>query len=111
MFDGLWVVAVTYLGQAGVVEASQWGVLTEGLAVVLILGSLLCMVGPRRVFYVEAVVTLFLAASIVVAPTPDAIAFVTLGITAVAFVLSATAARWEPRVSEQSHPMNLPVFG
>jgi hypothetical protein len=89
------------------------GTITLGLAVLLILNSLACFIGPRRIFY--GITVLGLAIDLVVGVNSSAIApgslYLTLGLATLAAVLGVMAARQRTGVSEQSHPMNLPVFG
>lgn len=118
---GLWTVAVSYLdGRLHTCPATGcppsgsglWDVVVPALSVVLILDSFVCLVGPRRVFYASAALSGVLAASVLLGPSLETmVLYVTLGLLSVEFVLSIIAARWETKVSEQSHPMNLPVFG
>ncbi len=82
----------------------------QGVAVVLVLASAVSFVGPKKVFYASAALCAVLAVLILGSDlTPPVLLTVTL--TAGAFVLNVVAARWETKVSEQSNPMNLPVFG
>jgi hypothetical protein len=114
LFDGIWILAVQYLGRLGAsVMVNDWGPLTLALAVVLIVDSFFSMVGPRKAFYVTAVIALLVAGSIfsVVGTGYELVADLTVILTLALFVLALVAARREPKVSEQSHPMNLPVFG
>lgn len=109
---GAWIVLGTYLGQGGTMVVSHWGSLTPALGVILAVASIISMVGPRKVFYVSALVSVLVAASIGIAFSGlDTIATLTVALALVNLVLDVVAARRETRVSEQSHPMNLPVFG
>ena len=88
------------------------GTLVLGLVAALILASFACLVLPRRTFYVSAALSALLAASVALDSTlTDWDVVVQLGLALGTVVLSLIAARWEPGVSEQSHPLNLPVFG
>ncbi|MDE1852152.1 MAG: hypothetical protein KGI38_00175 [Thaumarchaeota archaeon] len=109
---GAWIVLGAYLGQGGTMVVSHWGSLTQVLGVILAVASILSMVGPRKVFYFSALVSVLVVASIGVALSGlDTTAILTVGLALVNLVLDIVAARRETRVSEQSHPMNLPVFG
>ena len=116
---GLWTVAVFYLdGVAHTCPATGCpppglsGVVVPALSVVLVLDSLVCFIGPKSFFYASAVLSAVLAASMLLTPYLEPlILYLTVGLLGLGFVLSVVAARWETKVSEQSHPMNLPVFG
>lgn len=90
-----------------------WVALTLALALVLIVDSLLALVGPKRIFYSSAVISALLATSEWIGSGSGAGAGTLLTVVAagVTLALSVVAARFDPPVSEQSHPMNLPVFG
>ncbi len=83
------------------------------LAVVLIVDSLVALVGPKRIFYSSALLSALLAGSEWIGSGSGAAAATLLVVAAAGatLALSVVAARFEPQVSEQSHPMNLPVFG
>jgi len=90
-----------------------WTAVTFALAFALILDSLIAFWGPKRVFYVSALLSALLAGSDLSGSTSrtDVITLVTIAASCISLVLAIAAARFEPDVSEQSHPMNLPVFG
>lgn len=92
---------------------SLFGLLEEALAVVLILDSAICLFGPRKVFYSTAGLSAILAVIVLFASAanPLSVGALTVGLLGVVSIVSVMAARWEPKVSEQAHPMNLPVFG
>jgi membrane protein implicated in regulation of membrane protease activity len=69
------------------------------------------MVGPRQLFYVTAILALLIGGSVVFYSSISLGNTITLVLAAVVFVVAMVAARREGRVSEQSHPMNLPIFG
>ncbi len=105
VLTGAWVLVAVYaLGE-------RWSWVTPALAVILVLASAVSMVGPRRAFYGTAAVALLLAVSTALGSAHDTVEAATLGLGAALFALAIIAARREGRVSEQSHPMNLPVFG
>jgi len=82
------------------------------LAGLLILTSLVCLFGPSVVFYASAVLSVLLGASMVLdSNLGDPVVEMALGLAAASFVLSVVAARKRVGISEQSNPMNLPVFG
>ncbi len=117
VLDGVWIIVVQYLGHictgGPCVVVSDWGWPTEALALILVIVSLGGLVAPKKIFYAAAVVSFLAAASVVVAPGIgyNLIAYLTLAFTGGVFALALIAARREARVSEQSNPMNLPVFG
>lgn len=105
VFTGLWVLLATYgLGE-------NWGWLAPTFGIVLTVDSLFCLVGPRRIFYASAVLALLVAASAVLYSSLNTIVILTLGLAVVVAVSAVMAARRQTRMSEQSNPMNLPVFG
>ncbi len=80
--------------------------------VVLALGCIGAIVGPRRIFYAPAILSILGAGAAVYGTGPLGwAAWLTLGLGGVSFVLCVVAARMGAPVSEQSNPMNLPVFG
>jgi len=83
-----------------------------GLAGLLVFASFACLVGAGKVFYAQAVVSVLLGAAMVPnSSLSDAVVDAALGLVAASFVLSVVAARKRGVFSEQSNPMNLPVFG
>lgn len=89
------------------------GTLAAGLAAVLILVSFVAFVGPSLLFYAASLVCIFI--DVLEAANYSAIApgslYMALGLVTIALALDLVAARQRTGVSEQSHPMNLPVFG
>ena len=89
------------------------GLLSLGFSILLVLSSLSVVVIGRFGFYAVA----FLAASIdvVEAVGSPGVAtgplFLTFLLATLALILSVLATRAGTGVSEQAHPMNLPVFG
>lgn len=89
--------------------------LLGALGILLIFDSAVSLVGPRRVFYGETIVSglivLFLI-SIEGIRVVNASFFLAASVLSVAAaVLSLLAARARTGFTEQSNPMNLPVFG
>ena len=83
-----------------------------GLAGLLVFASFACLVGTGRVFYAQAVVSVLLGAAMVPnSSLGDSVVDAAFGLVAASFVLSVAAARRRGGFSEQSNPMNLPVFG
>ena len=102
---GLWFEGVSSLHD-------PWVAPTVALAIVLVFDSFVALVGPRRVFYSSAFLSALLAASEWIGSGSGAAAtLLTIAAAGATLCLSVVAARFEPQVSEQSHPMNLPVFG
>ncbi len=90
--------------------------MTSAFAVVLMVDSLACLIAPRKAFYASALLGAVLAALIgyggVYSGTLfDVSVIVGLVLAALTVVLGLAAARSRGSVSEQQHPMNLPVFG
>jgi hypothetical protein len=91
---------------------------TEGTAVlamalILVLGSLATFLTPASLFYLTAVLGLLIDAMemlnySVIGTGPF---YVTMILVTLSVVLSVLAATRRTAVSEQSHPLNLPVFG
>jgi len=83
------------------------------LAVVLVLFSLATYIGPALLFYVTTAVGV--AIDGLVAANYSSIGqgsfFVTLVLVTASVILSIVSATRRTTVSEQSHPLNLPVFG
>ena len=83
------------------------------LAGLLVLSSLVTFVGPKSVFYASALLGLLIDVSEVM--NYDDIAsgpfYVTLALATLSVILGLLSARRGTGFSEQSHPMNLPVFG
>jgi ABC-type multidrug transport system permease subunit len=84
-----------------------------GLAVILVVGSLATFLAPATLFYLSAALGLGIDA-IEVLNYPvigKGLFYVTVILVTLSLVLSLLAATRRTNVSEQSHPMNLPVFG
>jgi len=82
------------------------------VSVALIIDSLVAFVGPRLTFVLQAVLAALLSAT--AGAASDALSASMLIVVlagAATLVLGILAVRHEQRISEQSHPMNLPVFG
>jgi len=94
-------------------QGHSWGTLTQAVAVVLFFDIVIALVGPRRVFYSTALISVALIGAELAGSGsgPVGIVLAVISADAVTLVLSIVAARFETQVSEQSHPMNLPVFG
>ncbi len=121
---GLWSAAAVFLGvfgrtpnlclAPGLIDCSRVtfaATAVEALGIVLVIDSLLCFVGPKKLFYTSAGISILMAAFAFVTPGDSLVVAATLGLALVESALCLVAARREPSVSEQSHPMNLPVFG
>ena len=91
----------------------SWATMTIVAAVVLILDSLVAYLGPKSAFYVSALLSALLVGSDWSGSTSETVvtSLVTTAAACVTIFLAIAAARYEPEVSEQSNPMNLPVFG
>lgn len=118
ILTGTWSIAGDYFHTFGYacyvqncVHNSIADTLVLSLSILLVIGSLLGLVGPRKVFYASALLSALLGVYVFVISVPTVFPLTAVGLAGVTFVLSIVAARWETRVSEQSHPMNLPVFG
>ena len=111
MLTGLLTVGAWFYGLTLIHHS--WATLTLALAVALFFDSFVAFVGPKRIFYSSALLSALLAGSELVGSGPAAtpVTFLTIAMAAVTLALSMLAARLETAVSEQSNPMNLPVFG
>jgi hypothetical protein len=89
------------------------GTLVFGLAVVLVIGSLATFLAPAVLFYLLAAIGLVIDAVEVLnySAIGSGPLYVTLILMTLSVALSVLAAVRRTTVSEQSHPMNLPVFG
>jgi len=89
------------------------GTIVLGLAVVLVLISLATFIGPAALFFLTAVVGVAIDALVVINYSSIAAGsfLITIILVTVSVVLSVVSATRKTSVSEQSHPMNLPVFG
>ena len=107
---GLMTLALPLLGRTGI---QHWGVLGPILAALLLADSALTVVGPKALFYPMALISALLGADEWAGSGPGAAPgeYMLLAALGVTVVLAIYAARFEPAVSEESHPMNLPVFG
>jgi hypothetical protein len=89
------------------------GTLVLVLAILLILVSLASFVGPSVILYASGV--LGLAIDVIVILNYSSIGpgsfYLTVALVTLSAALSLIAASRRTSVSEQSHPMNLPVFG
>lgn len=88
-------------------------------AVILIFGAILfgdslaCFIGVRRAFQVAAADAAALLASFFLSPNALGVAtsLVAIALSLVTLALSVVASRSPGKLSEQTNPMNLPVFG
>lgn len=111
-FYGLGKYACTANPTSTCVGSSSPNPYVSALAILLEISSVICLLGPNQVFYASAILSILLGASI--APDSsigDPIVAGALGLAGASFVLSLVAARKRTGISEQSNPMNLPVFG
>ena len=111
ILTGLFAVGSWFSGLASL--RPFWVALALSVAIILVLDSFVVLVGPKRIFYVSALLSALLTGSEWLGSGSDvtAVGILTIAMACVTLVLSIVAARLEPEVSEQSHPMNLPVFG
>jgi len=88
-------------------------------AVILIFGAILlgdglaCFVGVRRAFQVAAADAAALLVSFFLSPNALGVttSLVAIALSLVTLVLGAAASKSSGKLSEQTNPMNLPVFG
>ena len=89
------------------------GTVVLGLAVVLVLVSLATFIGPTVLFFLSAVAGVAIDALVMVSYSSIARGsfLVTVILMTVSVVLDVVSAMHKTSVLEQSHPMNLPIFG
>lgn len=89
------------------------GLLFASLSVVLVAVGLVGFVGPKTIFYAGVVSALLVVALEVVsyASIGQFYFYTTLILVVLSLLLAVGAVRAKTGVSEQSHPLNLPVFG
>ena len=89
------------------------GTVVLGLAVVLVLVSLATFIGPALLFYFSAIAGVAIDGLVAInySSIAEGSLFVSLILVTVSVVLSFVSATRKTTVSEQSHPLNLPVFG
>jgi hypothetical protein len=120
MLTGAWVVGGSFAD--GIGKACYYGVpcpsggmaniYVVALSVLLFLNSLVTLIGPRIAFYASAVLSVFLGISMVPNSSfNNPVVLVAIVLVAMTFALSVVGARKRTQISEQSNPMNLPVFG
>jgi len=119
VLTAVWTIVGVFLGYLAhracfgdtscVSTSSGWVV--QSLAVALLVVSGLCFVGPKSLFYLSALFSAVIAGSVYAFTDMTTFAELTLVLFAVTVALSVYAARRQIPVSEQGHPMNLPVFG
>ena len=119
LLTGAWVLWGSFFGPIG--RSACGGVCPEpgppnpfvvGLAVLLMINSGVGLIGPNRVFYVLAALSILLAGALVPTSSLNSLVVeVSLGLSLATFAFSLVAARRVTGFSEQSNPMNLPVFG
>ena len=82
-------------------------------AAILFGDGLACFVGVRRAFQVAAVDAAALVVSFFISPNALGVAtsLVAIALSLVTLLLSVAASRSSGKLSEQTNPMNLPVFG
>lgn len=94
-------------------SAGSGGIWIPIVAVLLVLDSLVSFAGFRTAFYASVALSVLLLLDILLFGAVIAsAAFAASALLALATViLGIIAARMRPRVSEENHPLNLPVFG
>ncbi len=113
---GVWTLGVQWICPSnGCPESGvpYLGTIILSLSVLLILASVVGLVGSKNAFYGSAILSILLDSSVALTSGIEdaALVWITLGLSGATFVLSLAAARMKTSVSEESHPMNLPVFG
>lgn len=103
----------TYCLVPGDAPSGLEGTVVMALSVTLVVVSLATFLAPPSIFYLSAALALaidvleLLSSSLIFADT----LYITLAIVSLELVLSLVAAVRRTSVSEESHPLNLPVFG
>ena len=89
-----------------------WNFYVVALSVLLFLNSLVTLVGPRITFYASAVLSVLLGVSMIPNSSfVNPVVLIAIGLVVLTFATSLVAVRRRAQISEQSNPMNLPVFG
>ena len=118
-FTAIWTIAGVYLsflvhrvcfGDVNCAPSNS-GWVVQSLAVVLLIVSAGCLVGPKSLFYVSALLSAVLSGTVYVQTDMTGVAVATMLLYLATLTLSVLAARRHTSMSEQSNPMNLPVFG
>ncbi len=81
------------------------------LSVILLADSLLCLYGVHHAFLVAAVLSAIILAVGSLAALTDVAHLALILVSLASVAANLIAFRATPRLSEQAHPMNLPVFG
>lgn len=99
----------------GYVSSASGGnqLLITALGVILVVGSLACFYGTKIAFAASAIASglLFLSVGLGWGGGFASLQLSTLAVALTDIVLSVLAFRSSSAISEQSNPMNLPVFG
>ena len=116
LLNGAWgIVAGVYSNQLFGSQLSKAGgdIWIPIVSVLLVLDSVACLAGLRTAFYVSAALSILLIADFLLFGAALAsTAFVASAILGlVTIVMDAFAVRHRELVSEENHPLNLPVFG
>lgn len=114
----MWTLTGSYTNLFGLLSlcsgencVSQPFLIGQIVAAVLVLVSIASYFGPRTILYAVAVLSALLAGFLLFTYALSSSVDITLGMLVITLILSLMGALRNPRVSEQSHPMNLPVFG
>jgi hypothetical protein len=101
-------------GYGGAAVCTPQGFMLLLLSPVLVIYSLVCSVGLKRVSYSYGILAALVTA-LVALDSLDGIAapgvLLALGLTGMTSVLSLVAVKRQSSLPEQANPMNLPVFG
>ncbi len=116
LLNGVWgVVAGIYpkqvFGVQSLTGSGDFWLLAVGA--LLVLGSMACFVGLQTAYYVSAALAILLVVDMLLfgAPISDLGFILSALFGLITVVLDLIATRRKPIVSEENHPLNLPVFG
>jgi hypothetical protein len=99
---------------SAVYHGAGWAPMVIGaLGILLAFDSLLSLVGPKKTFYGLTIVSVLIVLILALLASEVDVSYlgVVLALTIATAVLSFLAARFKSGLTEQSNPMNLPVFG
>ena len=114
--DAIWGIAVGVAPSQTIQRSlvAPWDWLVIALAVLLLVGALISLTGIPAAFYASAALAVLVVIAVVVserAALADTGILVTVVLGAAAVAADVLAVRMRPQISEENHPLNLPVFG
>lgn len=114
LVEGAWGLVLAFGGGAlsEIPRSTGWSeTALAAIVIVLVIDSLVCVVGLAWAFYVSALLSVVALPFIPGGPGLGALFLGSLLLALVTVILDVVAARRKEFISEQNHPLNLPVFG